>query len=151
MMLSWKRRAESMFDKEIENCCKILRLSKNFTDNAQTINAESNQEYLSKLLAEEITYRESGRAAKLIKSAGFYSLKSFNDFRFDEVNLPGNLSSEDLKNLDFLEKKMNIIMYGRTGTGKTMLSTALGILACQRGLHVKFFRTATLINHHLSF
>ena len=135
-----------MFDKEIENCCKILRLSKNFTDNAQTITAESNQQYLCKLLTEEITYRESGRAAKLIKSAGFYSLKSFNDFRFDEVNLPGNLSFEDLKNLDFLEKKMNIIMYGRTGTGKTMLSTALGILACQRGLHVKFFRTATLIN-----
>jgi DNA replication protein DnaC len=36
--------------------------------------------------------------------------------------------------------------YSRTGTGKTMLSTALGVLACQKGIPVKFYRTAELIN-----
>ena len=37
-------------------------------------------------------------------------------------------------------------MYGRTGTGKTMLSIAIGVCACQKGIPVKFFRTAALIN-----
>lgn len=37
-------------------------------------------------------------------------------------------------------------MYGRTGTGKTMLSTALGVTACQKGIPVKFYRTAALVN-----
>jgi DNA replication protein DnaC len=37
-------------------------------------------------------------------------------------------------------------MYGRTGTGKTMLSIALGVLACQAGIPVRFYRTAALVN-----
>lgn len=135
-----------MFEKEIDDCCKILRLSKNLTDNAQSLSAASNQEYLYKLLSEEIKHREANRTSKLVKAAGFYSVKSFNEFRFDEVTLPANLTIEELKNLDFINEKKNIIMYGRTGTGKTMLSTALGVLACQKGLHIKFFRTAALIN-----
>lgn len=37
-------------------------------------------------------------------------------------------------------------MYGSTGTGKTMLSICIGMEACQKGIPVKFFRTAALIN-----
>lgn len=37
-------------------------------------------------------------------------------------------------------------MYGRTGTGKTMLSIALGMMACKNGIPVKFYRTASLVN-----
>ena len=37
-------------------------------------------------------------------------------------------------------------MYGGTGTGKTMLSTLIGIAACNAGIPVKFYRTAGLIN-----
>ena len=51
-----------------------------------------------------------------------------------------------MKSLDFIKEKKNIIMYGRTGTGKTMLSIALGVTACQNGIPVKFYRTAALVN-----
>ena len=37
-------------------------------------------------------------------------------------------------------------MYGNTGTGKTMLSICLGMEACRKGIPVRFFRTASLIN-----
>ena len=37
-------------------------------------------------------------------------------------------------------------MYGGTGTGKTMLSILIGLQACKRGIPVKFFRTAGIIN-----
>jgi len=45
-----------------------------------------------------------------------------------------------------MEYRKNIIMYGRTGTGKTMLSTAIGVKACRKGRRVKFCRTASLVN-----
>ena len=32
------------------------------------------------------------------------------------------------------------------GTGKTHLSTAIGLEACNRGKRVRFFRTAALVN-----
>jgi DNA replication protein DnaC len=133
-----------MLEEEITGCCKKLRLSRNIADMAQTTTGESHQEYLYILLSAEMRNRELGRAATLINSAGFYSIKTFDGFRFDEVSLPSGLTQEGLKSLEFIREKKNIIMYGRTG--KTMLSIALGVSACQKGIPVKFYRTAALIN-----
>ena len=135
-----------MFEEEIISCCKKLKLSRNLADMAQQTEGATHQEYLYKLLTSELKNREDGRTAKLINTAGFYSIKTFDSFRFDEVTLPSNLTQESLKNLNFIGEKKNIIMYGRTGTGKTMLSTALGVAACQKGISVKFYRTAALVN-----
>jgi len=135
-----------MLKEEIINCCKKLKLSRNLADMAQTTDGQTHQEYLYKLLTAELKNREQGRAAKLINTAGFYSIKTFDGIRFDEINLPSDLTLESLKSLDFIREKKNIIMYGRTGTGKTMLSIALGVAACKKGVPVRFYRTAALVN-----
>lgn len=135
-----------MLGEQIALSCKKLRLSRNLADMAQTTDGRTHQEYLYKLLDAELRYREKGRTAKLLKSAGFYSIKTFDEIRFDEITLPSGLTLERLKSLDFIEEKKNIIMYGRTGTGKTMLSIALGVAACQKNIPVCFYRTATLVN-----
>ena len=136
-----------MLENEIIDCCKKLRLSRNLADMAQTTEGESHQEYLHRLLIAELKNREQVRMSKLVNTAAFYNIKTFDEFRFDEVTLPSGLTPESLKSLDFIKEKKNIIMYGRTGTGKTMLSTALGVTACQKGIPVKFYRTAALVNH----
>lgn len=138
-----------MLEDKIIACCKKLRLSRNFADMAMMADGESHQEYLLKLLVAELKNREQCRITKLINAAGFYSIKTFDEFRFDEVTLPSDLTPERLKSLDFIEEKKNIIMYGRTGTGKTMLSIALGITACQHGIPVRFFRTSAFVNQLL--
>lgn len=135
-----------MLEEELIDCCKKLKLSHNLADMAQTTEGQSHQDYLYKLLSAELKNREQGRIAKLMNSAGFYSIKTFDGFRFDEITLPSGLTPENLKSLNFIKEKKNIIMYGRTGTGKTMLSTALGVTACQKGIPVRFYRTAALIN-----
>lgn len=135
-----------MLNEEIITCCKKLKLSSNLAEMAQITEGNSHQEYLYKILKNEIENREKIRISKLLNTAGFYNIKTFDKFRFDEVTLPADLTPESLKSLDFIQEKKNIFMYGRTGTGKTMLSTALGVTACQRGIPVKFYRTAALIN-----
>lgn len=135
-----------MLEQKIKDCCKKLKLSRNLADMAQITDGDSHQEYLYKLLASELKNREQGRIATLINGAGFYNIKTFDGFRFDEITLPSDMTPEKLQSLDFIHEKKNIIMYGRTGTGKTMLSTALGVAACQRGISVKFYRTAALVN-----
>lgn len=135
-----------MFEEELIACCKKLKLSRNLAEMAQTTDGQTHQEYLYKLLCVELKNRDQGRTAKLINSAGFYSIKTFDMIRFDEITFPSDLTLESLKSLDFIREKKNIIMYGRTGTGKTMLSTALGVAACQKNIPVRFYRTAALIN-----
>jgi DNA replication protein DnaC len=135
-----------MLREEITNCCKKLKLSQNLAEMAQITDGQTHQEYLYKLLSAELKNREQGRAVKFINSAGFYNIKTFDEVRFDEITLPAGLKMESLKSLDFIKEKKNIIMYGRTGTGKTMLSTALGVAACQKSISVRFYRTAALVN-----
>ena len=113
---------------------------------SEKIQAQNNQEYLLKLLKSEIERRESSKRDKLLKNAGFYTIKSFEDFSFGEVTLPEAVTKEYLRNLEFLESKTNIVMYGNVGTGKTFLSIALGVIACKYGIEVKFFRTSALVN-----
>lgn len=135
-----------MLDQEILNCCKRMRLSSNLAEMAQTTEGETHQEYLHRLLCEELRYREHCRTEKLLHSAGFYAIKTFEGFCFSEVTFPGDLTVEQLKTLDFIKEKKNVILYGNQGTGKTFLSIALGVAACQAGFSVRFFRTAALVN-----
>ena len=131
---------------EIAEYCRRLRLGKNIALISDQIAAESHQEYLLKVLKEELAYRESKMKNRLIKQAGFYTLKTFEGYCFDEIKLPAELSVADLKEANFISKKKNLILYGNVGTGKTHLATAIGVEACKQGRIVQFFRTAALVN-----
>ena len=135
-----------MLKTEIAECCRRLRLGKNIAIISEQIEAGGHQEYLLKVLKEELSYREAKRKSRLLKQAGFYSVKTFEGFCFDEIRLPAELSVDDLKEAAFIDEKKNLIFYGNVGTGKTHLATAIGVKACSKGKVVRFFRTAALVN-----
>ena len=101
---------------------------------------------IKKLIKSEIERRESSKKDKLLKNTGFYTIKSFEDFNFNELTLPVEVIPEYLKNLEFIVSKTNLVMYGNMETGKTFLSIALGVTACKKGIEVRFFRTSALVN-----
>ena len=47
--------------------------------------------------------------------------------------------------LDFVENAENLVFFGKSGRGKTHLAIALGILATQRGMEVRWWSTADLV------
>ena len=130
----------------IARCCKQLRLSSNLAERAMSQEGDTNQDYLYNLLSNEVTYRKERRIAKLISSAGFPRIYTPEQFRTEEIDFPEGTSFESLLQLDFYRKGKNLIMYGSTGTGKTMLSTLVGLSACKADIPVRFYRTAGLIN-----
>jgi len=136
---------DSVIEK-ITGCCKKLRLSSNLAERAAATQGNSHQEYLYNLLKTEIEHRENARIFKLLSSAGFPCAYTFSKFRAEEVQFPTDITLDDLESLSFFGEQKNIIMYGGTGTGKTMLSICIGMEACRKGIPVKFFRTAGLIN-----
>lgn len=138
--------SSTLFREEIAKCCRQLRLSSNLAERAMATEGGSHQEYLFQLLCDEIDYRRKLRITRLIHTAGFPKPYDFSQFRDDEVEFQSDCSIASLQALDFKRQGKNIIMYGGTGTGKTMLSTCIGIRLCEQGIPVKFFRTASLIN-----
>ena len=137
---------ETDFQREIADCCRQLRLSSGLAARAMTQNGMSNQAYLLNLLQSEVEYRRTKRISTLLNTAGFPRRYSFQDFQSSEVQFPTDVTAESLMSLTFFHEHKNVIMYGGTGTGKTMLSICIGIKACENEIPVRFFRTAALIN-----
>lgn len=107
--------------------------------NAESIkHKHSYLEFLAALVDGELESRDNKGLHKRIKAAHFPTLKTLEEFNFDfqpklDVKLVKTLAS-----CDFVEKKENVILVGQPGTGKTHLSIALGIKACEKGFDVRF-------------
>ena len=105
------------------------------------------EQYVSELLALELSIREVNRINRLVKTAGFRVLKTLEDFEWSPaMQLPQGLSREDLEDFRFLDKKENLILLGAVGTGKTHLATGIALRACQSGRSSRFFTAASLAN-----
>ena len=131
---------------QIYACCKELRLSTTFAENAMSMSGDTPQEYLLKVLEAEIDYRNTKRKKLHLKQAGFDNLKTFEGYDFDHIVIPNTTSIDGIKTLDFMSRNENLILYGRNGAGKSHMATAIGVEACMQGKKVKFYKTATLVN-----
>lgn len=131
---------------EIIKYQKNLRLSGNLMDIYPNIKAENYEEFLCKLLKELDRDREEKRRGRNLNSAGFPLVKSLKGYDHSQITFPDSINYEGLKNLSFLDKKENLILYGAVGTGKTHLAIALGINAVNQGKKVVFYRLHDLIN-----
>ena len=132
--------------KQIAAYCKQLKLSATLAERAMTEKGADNQEYLCHLLGNEVESRRQSRLAKYLNAAGFPKRYENSQYRTDEIDFPDGVSFQSLLDLDFYHAGRNVIMYGGTGTGTTMLSVLIGMSACRHGIPVRFFRTASLIN-----
>ena len=126
--------------------CRQLRLGINIISNAKNIKAKDNIEFLYRLFKLEIETRELKRKNAYIKQAKFDVLKTFEDYSFEDIDIPKTITVDEISDASFIDKKENLILYGNVGSGKTHLATATGISACNNGKRVKFYRTATLVN-----
>jgi DNA replication protein DnaC len=114
--------------------------------------AQENLDHLAFLLALcelELVDRERRASERRLKAAKFPTHKTLDEFDFTaqpSVNKP--LVLELIKG-EYLEKRENLLLVGASGTGKTHLSTALGIAACLQGKRVRFFRVTELITQLL--
>jgi len=126
----------------IRDLCRQLRLGSHIAEAYAAIHAETQEEFLLKVLTEAVRDRELERRNRYIQQAGFDLMKSFENFDFSNVTLPSGITADTLRSCDFVKDKQNLILYGRPGTGKTHLATALGIEACRRDYRVLYFKTS---------
>jgi len=102
--------------------------------------------YLAALLDAEHQERAERRERRRLIDARFPVIKHLEDFRFaDNPSVP-QATIAALAEGSWIDDRESIIFVGDSGTGKTMLATALAVCACQQGRRVRFTTLAGLAN-----
>ena len=97
--------------------------------------------YLAALLEAEVAERAERRERRRLIDARFPLIKRLEEFRFaDNPKVPQATIAEG----SWIDDRDSVILIGESGTGKTMLATALGVCACQQGRRVRFTTLAGL-------
>jgi len=133
-------------NEEIKEYCKILKLKgiKTHFEEAM-LEATDYEDFLHKLLNFEMEEKDKRSIDCRIRSAHLPYRQYFEDIEID--CLPEDMKKRlpELATLNFIEKGKNIIMTGNPGTGKTMVSIALGLKACMAGYKVLFTTVPLLV------
>jgi DNA replication protein DnaC len=135
-----------MTEQLLIDACKNLRFNSGIVAKAKKIKAETHLDFLLNLFTAEVEERDRKRRNTYQKEAKFEILKTFENYTFEDIKFPQNLTADDIMNAVFVPKRENLIMYGNVGAGKTHLAIAAGIAACDAGFRVRFWRTAALVN-----
>lgn len=96
-------------------------------------------------MAAELAHREVGRKARLLTRAGFPAHKTLTACDRRGVPRPSPWDWADLEQGPVIADHRHRVFYGGVGLGKTHLSIALGMAACERGLTVRFFTATGLV------
>jgi len=133
---------------QIRMYAKQLRIP-SFTDYEDLIRQADTDMDFGKLLLElmktESERRSEQQMERRLKQAGFPYEKTLDEFDMKQLNpsvTPDFIS--ELASCKFIDEHRNAVMIGNPGRGKTHLSIALGMKACQAGYKVLFRSAAAL-------
>lgn len=103
-------------------------------------------EFLSNLVDIQKTAMVQRSLDRRIKQANFPRNMRFDNFDWHFQPSLNIEQLKDLKSLGFVEQRHPLLIFGKTGSGKTHIATALGIEACQAGFRVRFFKFQELLS-----
>ena len=124
---------------------RILKMSRSLTLTRSVLagtlaEATPNQlDFIERWFTAELDSRERSKRLRLLKQAGFPADKTLDGYDWTNLKMPADWGRAQLENLDFVAGCEDLVLYGPVGTGKSHLAIAIGRLACERGVPVRFF------------
>jgi DNA replication protein DnaC len=83
---------------------------------------------------------------KAQNAAKFPAVKSLESVDFDALPDLNKKLVPDLARGEFVARHENVIALGPSGTGKTHVTSGIGLAACQRGIKTRFTTAAAFAN-----
>ncbi len=111
--------------------------------------SRSHLAYLSELTNLECEARRQSRIARLMQHSRLPTAKTWNNFRWDRLPLHVARQMESLRDGSFLDRRENLLLFGKPGSGKSHCLCALGEQLVQRGRSVLFTTCSLLVQQLL--
>lgn len=109
-------------------------------------NGTSHEEFLLALTEVELQMRAESRLKRKLREAKFPLLKTLEQFDYSHAQELDKRLVHELESGEYLHNHRNVIFTGKSGTGKTHLSTGLGVAACRQGISTRFVTGCGLSN-----
>jgi DNA replication protein DnaC len=101
--------------------------------------------WLEHVLAGEVDHKSQARLARRIRTSGLVEHKTLEAFDWDfQPSLDKALVLE-LARLDFIQRRDDLVITGKSGTGKSHILKALGLRACVQGISLRYARCVDLL------
>ena len=101
--------------------------------------------WLEHVLAGEVDHKSATRIARRIQNSGLVEQKTLEAFDWDfQPSLDKALVLE-LARLDFVQRRDDLVITGKSGTGKSHILKALGLRACAQAVSLRYARCVDLL------
>ena len=133
-MLQIESKLKQLKLRGMSRCWKALSETKRLYDLSFTDGMEL-------ILQAEEDERTNSRFQRLLRSARFRYRATLDEIDYNENRgLDKNMMS-DLATCEFIKKGESILVTGKTGSGKSFITSAIGHHACSRGFNVGYYNT----------
>lgn len=103
------------------------------------------EERLAIMVEKEWLQRKNNRIKRLLYKASLAINACIEDIDYTQDRKIDKKTIRTLSSCIFIEQKLNIIISGKTGCGKSFLACALGNNACRYGYTVRYYRIPELL------
>jgi len=107
-------------------------------------------QYLETLATREVEARTQGRIQRLARASRLPAGKSWDAFQWSRVPKLVAQQMQSLRDGTFLDRRENVLVFGKPGSGKTHALCALGEQLVQRGRSVYFASCSLLVQELLA-
>jgi DNA replication protein DnaC len=112
--------------------------------------ALSYPQYLAELTSRECQARNHSRVQRLMRKSLLLAGKTWDQFQWTRVPLQVARQLQSLRDGTFLNRRENLLVFGKPGSGKTHILAALGEQLVQQGRSVLFATCSLLVQELLA-
>jgi len=97
------------------------------------------------MVEKEWLQKKNSKITRTLHAAAFSVDACLEDIDYNVERELDKRTINTLGSCNFIEQKLNIVISGKTGTGKSYIACAFGNSACRRGYSVKYYRIPELL------
>lgn len=124
---------------------KLKVMAQMLSDPDSSLKELTFEERLGIMVEKEWMSKKNSRIKRLLSSAALGLNACIEDIDYTVDRKIDKTTIQSLSSCSYIEQKLNIVISGKTGSGKTYIACALGNAACRHGYTARYYRIPELL------